>query len=55
MFGDVSRELKSNFNEVPSGLLTLLLIGIGLTYIAIGVFVQNHWVKAGAAAYGLLP
>jgi hypothetical protein len=55
MLGNLSNELQRSFSDWSGGMLTGLLIAIGITYIAIGVFSQNKLLKAGAAAYGLLP
>jgi len=55
MFANVRREFEASFSDWSGGALSALLIAIGLTYVAIGVFVQSKPIKLGAAAYGLLP
>ena len=52
---NITGHFTQSFATLPSGVLSAILIGAGIVYILIGLFSHNLLVKAGAAAYALLP
>jgi hypothetical protein len=51
----IIREAASNFQDIPNGVLTVLLILAALAIAGIAVFSQNPGLKALALAYILFP
>ena len=51
----ITKHFQESFATLPSATLSLILIGAGVVYILIGIFSHNLLVKAGAAAYAVLP
>ena len=51
----ITSSATKDFAGFPDATLSLILVGAGLVYIAIGLFTHNLLLKAAAAAYAVLP